>query len=224
MKNKALLTTILAIVTTLILGTAAFAAPVVDLSKGETTIGYTYLNPSMDITVPGASIDCGKVRTDNYFIQHGLTKDLTIGLERTEGDKTWTGGGNSASLDSKFTDIYLQQKINSAEVHGLSLILGNRHYNTTVSATIGGQSGSVSESTNKLLYGVAYNQKLTDEVNGYISYKKAESLGTDWTIGATVNINKDAYLDVNYRKYKEDYDNGSNLELKGFGVGLNYKF
>jgi opacity protein-like surface antigen len=83
-----------------------FAAPVVDLQKGESTFGITHSNlkDSDDI----------KYDSKGYYIQHGVSDNLVLGIDMNK----------QPDFDWKVTDIYGQYKA----AKNTSIILGNRQY------------------------------------------------------------------------------------------------
>jgi opacity protein-like surface antigen len=85
----------------MVLSSIGFAAPVVDLNKGESTIGFH-------------SQDFNDHDSKGYSAQTALTDDFILGAEYSKID----------NIDFKTTDIYGTYQIDK----NLRLVLGNRHY------------------------------------------------------------------------------------------------
>lgn len=134
--------------------------------------------------------------TENF---NGLFLQSAVGDQFILGIDYLKGSG----IDFRETDIYGQYKFDK----NARLILGNRQYK------VGGYD------ENKLLYGVAANTQLAENTIGYASLLR-DSLETDWKVGVTYEFALNTSLDLNYR-YRDFDDWGS---IKGFGLGLNYKF
>lgn len=99
---------VLTIVTgTMLAASMGFAAPVTDLQKNETTIGYNHYN----LDVSGLDIN-----NDSFYLEHALSDKVILGMERN----TYSAPGP----DFDTTDIYAQYHIYPR----LRLIVGNRNY------------------------------------------------------------------------------------------------
>jgi opacity protein-like surface antigen len=85
----------------MLLSSVGFAAPVVDLNKGESTIGYHYQ-------------DFDDHDSNGFSAQTALTDKLVLGAEYSKID----------DIDFKTTDIYGAYQLDK----NLSVVLGNRHY------------------------------------------------------------------------------------------------
>lgn len=188
----------------------AAAAPVTNLEKGETTAGYLYWNPKVEI----ASYDLGSHNANGFFVETALSDKVIVGIETIKGDASAILSGFSGSADTRFTDVTIQYKV----ADNIRLIAGNRNYDTN--GSIAGQ-GSASISENKLLYGISGSTALGEKTTAYASVLQ-NSIGTDWQIGVNQNISNTLTFNINYRYYDEDsiFD----TKLKGLGAGLIYKF
>ncbi len=81
----------------------AMAAPITDLDKGQSVIGYNHY----DLDISGDTVD-----NDSFSLENALTNNLIVGVER-----------NSFN-DAKATDVYAQYKLDP----NFRLIVGNRDY------------------------------------------------------------------------------------------------
>ena len=180
----------------------AMAAPVTDLQKGESLVGYSYWNPSVTVN----PYDLGKTNSNGFYAGTAIDDKFIIGVETVKGSKTT----NNISMDTQFTDISLNYKLNK----NVQLIIGDRSYDTTASAL----GYTVSQSTNKFFYGVAETSEIGKNTSAYVSVIHS-NIADDWQVGANYNFSKNAAFNVNYRSYTEDW--GS---LKGPGTGVSYKF
>lgn len=200
---------LLVLAASLAISGAAAAAPVTNLEKGETTAGYLYWNPKVEI----ASYDFGSHNANGFFVETALTDKVILGIETIKGDASAVIGGVSGSADTRFTDVTIQYKV----ANNIRLIAGNRNYDTNGSDA----GGSVSISENKLLYGISGSTVLGEKTTAYASVLQ-NSIGTDWQIGVNQNVSDNLTLNINYRYYDED--SILDTKLKGIGAGIIYKF
>jgi len=80
------------------------AAPVTDLNKGETVVGYSFSN----FEVYDIDLD-----TDGFYLEHGIADKFILGVDRNEIENAL-----------KITDIYAKYKLDN----NVSLTAGNREY------------------------------------------------------------------------------------------------
>ncbi|WP_312199437.1 hypothetical protein [Anaerospora hongkongensis] len=196
---------LLVLAASLAMSGVAAAAPVTDLAKGETTAGYLYWNPKVEI----ASYDLGSHNANGFFVETALTDKVILGIETIKGDASVPFG----KADTRFTDVTIQYKV----ADNVRLIAGNRNYDTNGSNAYA--SGSISE--NKLLYGISGSTALGEKTTAYASVLQ-NSIGTDWQIGVNQNVSDNLTLNINYRYYDED--SILDTKLKGIGAGIIYKF
>lgn len=189
-----------------IASSVAMAAPITDLQKGESVVGYSYWNTK----IKADSYDFGKTGSNGFYVETGISDKFIVGVETMKGDKSANFYGTRISADTRFTDVSLKYKID----RNVQLIAGNRNYDTNIS----GGGYSTSSSTNKFFYGVGASTEIGDNTSAYASIIHS-SIADDWQIGVNHNLNKNTVLNVNYRYYDEDY-----FTLKGFGAGVAYKF
>lgn len=149
----------------MLVASVGLAAPITDLDKGQTAIGYNHYN--LD---DGDNID-----NDSFYLENAVSDKFILGLER-----------NSYSIpgyDTKSTDVYAHYKLDR-NVH---LIVGNRDYsdgpnkmfygigaNTSLAPKL---DGYASVTTNSMetdwQAGVAYNLSNQTALHlGYKSYKQ----------------------------------------------------
>lgn len=205
------------LVGTMLVSSIGFAAPVVELNKGETTIGYSHSN--FDLTVNGDS-DLGDLKANGYYVQHGLTDKITLGFEKNKGKYSCTDGVDSNTINISFNDIYATYKV----AKNAQILLGNRAYKLSGFGTEAGVPWSETLSTeNKLMYGIQGTAKLAEKLNGYLGFIKT-SEETESKIGVIYAVASNTNLDLNYTIHKWDIDDIDELKFKGIGFGLNYKF
>lgn len=186
------------LICSMLVASVGFAAPVLDLEKGQTAAGYNYSR--FDIDAGGA--DLGKETFDGFYVQHQLSDKLNLGLERAS-----IGFG---PFDVRMTDLLAQYKLDD----NVNLALGIRKYR------LGTPIGSESET--KAAFGINGKTQLADKLTGYISYLRT-SYEDEWKIGANYQISKNTYLDLNYAHHNGDGDLDG-LEFKGFGLGVGFTF
>ncbi len=178
-----------AFVAAMLAASAAFAAPAVDLEKGEATFGYTYSRHSIEF----AGADHGKADVNNLYGEYGLDNKLILGLEYSK-----------VNIDDlKQTDIYLKYRLDK----NFSLVAGNRDYS-------GGSA--------KFLYGINVQTNIAPNVTGYTGVVKTD-FETQWRIGAVYAMDKQTYLDFNYM-HRTPKEANRGYKIKGFGIGIGYKF
>lgn len=195
----------------LAISSVAMAAPMTNLNKGDTTAGYLYWNPKITVDVDGRSYDAEKANANGVYVETAINDNWIVGIETIKGSKDKTISGVNCSVDSRFTDVTVQYKIDN----NFRLIAGNRNYDTSLSAT---GIGSADESTNKFTYGIGVSTAMGDKTTAYTTLLHND-IATDWQIGVNQDLSKNVFLNVNYRCYDED-----NITLKGVGAGLSYKF
>jgi opacity protein-like surface antigen len=179
----------------MLVSSVGLAAPVVDLNRGETSIGYNY--SSLDIEINGTPFDTSD--SDGFYVEHALNDKVSVGVDHTKTPIEFSGINLG---DMKVTDVYAKYKLNK----NIYATLGNRNYN------------SDGEKTDEITIGLDGIKQLTEKVNGYAGLK-SNDYETELQIGATYALTDVLNLDVNYKHH--DYDDG---ESKGFGLGVNYKF
>jgi hypothetical protein len=178
------------------------AAPITDLNKGESVVGYSYWNSNVEYS----GYDLGKSQFNGLYLETAINDKTIVGIESIKGSKNISG----ISLDTRFTDISLKSKVNE----NVQLIVGNRTYNTDMSYS----GSSASDTTNKLFYGVGVTKDINEKVAAYVSITRCDD-ANDWQIGTNYKLNENTSLNLNYRYYDVD-----NLTLKGLGAGLSYTF
>lgn len=181
----------------------ACAAPA-DLKKGEIEAGYNYSSFGWDATVGGTTYDLGTVGTNGFFVRGAIDNNWALGLEQNSAKKTLAG----VNFDYKFTDATIQYKVDK----NWGLVAGNRKYELS--------PGGASE--NQFIYGITGKANLGQNLDGYVAYFKTKD-EKEYQVGVSYELTKQCLLDVNYKTH-ETSDSSANLKLKGFGVGLSYKF
>lgn len=137
-----------------------FAAPLNNLSSGETAIGYDYYNMSH-------SAD-----NNSYYLESAVSDKFTLGIERNNYTGSYNDNWNS-------TDVYAQYKLDP----NIRLIVGNRDYDysgskvyvgvgatTNLAPKLDGYASVISSSyTTEWQAGVNY--ALNDNVSLNVNYK-----------------------------------------------------
>lgn len=206
--------TLLALALSLAVSSVGMAAPLTDLHKGDSAVGYLYWNPSINVNAYGHSFDAGNTTANGAYIETALSDKVIVGVETIKGNKDATISGAKVHGDTRFTDFTVQYKLDN----NFRLIAGNRNYDTTISGSYGGYSTSASESTNKFIYGVGALAPIGENTSAYATYLH-DDYANDWQIGVNQDLSKNVVLNVNYRYHDED-----NVTLKGIGAGIVYKF
>ena len=201
---------VFALIACLAISSIAMAAPVTDLQKGESEVGYMYWNPSIDIS----SYDAGSTSANGAYVKTALDDKWTVGIETIQGDKTRTISGVRVHADIRLTDVTAQYKLDK----NVRLIAGMRNYDGKLSATNGIDTISGDNSENKFIYGIGFNGPIGEKTNAYATYTH-DSYADEWQIGVNQDLSKNTFLNVNYRYHDED-----GLTLKGIGAGISYKF
>lgn len=143
----------------------AMAAPITDLEKGESVIGYNHYN----LDISGYSVD-----DDSFSLEHGIADKVIVGVERNSFD------------GAKATDLYAHYKLDP----NIRLIVGNRDIDygpSKMFVGIGGKTslapkvdGYASVTTSSIATewqaGLAY--KLNEQANLNLGYKSLKEDGT----------------------------------------------
>lgn len=213
LKKVFCLTTLLLLLFT----SSAFAAvPLVGGgSQGE--IGFSiYKMDLKDTDWPDGGKE--KFNANEFYGSAALTKDWTINFDYLKHDGDGSGIRQGANFKNKYTSIDVQYNVDKS----VGLLLGNikaeREYNG------GGLNLDLSRNTTYL--GVTAKTGLTKGIDAYTTLKMASKI-TDWTVGATYNLENNLFLDLNYRKLKTNYsEQGYDFDAKseGMGFGIGYKF
>lgn len=184
------------LICSMLVASVGFAAPVLDLEKGQTAAGYNYSR--FDFEAFG--YDLGKETFDGFYVQHQLSDKLNLGLER--------GSIGSSGYELRLTDLIAQYKLDD----NVNLALGIRKYRAS-------EPGG-SESDTKAAFGINGKTQLADNLTGYASYLKT-SYEDEWKIGVNYQMSKTTYLDLNYAYHDVDDVDAS---FKGFGLGIGFTF
>ncbi len=189
-----------------LMSSMAMAAPITDLSKGESVVGYSYWNTSLKVD----EYDFGKTNVNGFYAESAIDDKFSIGVESTKVSKNGKIYGVGVSIYTTFIDVSLKYKIDE----NFQLIAGNRNYDNT--ASVGGFSAS--DTINTFFYGVGATTGIGKTTSAYASVIHSD-VADDWQVGINRILSKDADFNVNYRSYSED-----GISLKGVGAGISYKF
>ena len=185
------------LICSMLVASVGFAAPVLDLEKGQTAAGYNYSR--LDLELEGD--DYGKETFDGFYVQHQLSDKLNLGLERAS-------IGNSVA-ELRLTDLIAQYKLDD----NVNLALGIRKYRASA-------AGYGSDSETKAAFGINGKTQLADNLTGYASYLRT-SFEDEWKIGVSYQMSQNTYLDLNYAHHDVDDLDAS---FKGFGLGIGFTF
>ncbi|EGO64241.1 hypothetical protein [Acetonema longum] len=206
---------LIGIVSTTLIAVPVSAAPITELNQGESAIGYMYQNPSFKID----SRDFGTMDTHGFYLESKVGRNLIVGLEKNDGRVNWRSGAETLQHDNTYTDVYLQSKVGG----NVRLILGNRFYDgSSLDYNLSSVSSSETNSGSKVYVGVAVNDRLGSDVDGYMAFTASSSF-TEVRLGANYHLSKTTFINLNIKAYNDDSMNTS-LELDGVGMGLTYKF
>jgi hypothetical protein len=192
--------------------TALAATPPIDLNAGQAQIGYSYNNLKTNVDGIG---DLGTYHGNEYQAAYGLSDKLAL-------------TGNYLSTASKDFDLY-NNGVYQGSVGGLkfnSTTVGLQYkLNNNIAVSTGDVKSDVtsdygSSSNSEIYGGIAYQQSLSKDVNGYASYLKSSNV-QDWKAGLAYNLGSDTSLDVGYHDYQ---NNGANISAKGMSYGVTHKF
>lgn len=183
----------------MVVASVGFAAPVVDLEKNQTAVGYNYSKLDIDLEGVGSTEE----KFHSVYVQHKFDEKVSFGLEQTR----TTFDGDELKLVDMLGQYALDDHTN--------LVLGVRKYKITLDGV-----GSASES--KATLGINGHTQLADSLTGYAQFL-TNSYEKEWKFGATYQMAQNTYLDVNYTRHKADTDFGD-LTFKGFGFGVGFMF
>lgn len=205
---KKAITTTLALLS--LVSTAFAATPAMDLATGQAQIGYSYNNLQTTNDLLG---DLGTYHANDYQLAYGLSNKLAItgdSLSSNARDFYINGGANTINgLKFNSTAIGLQYKVSN----NMAVSAGS------LRTELASDSGSTSSS--EMFGGIAYKQKLSNNIEGYASYLKSTNV-QDMKAGLTYDLGSKTSLDLGYRDYKNT--GAGNIAAKGLGFGINHKF
>jgi hypothetical protein len=192
--------------------TALAATPPIDLNAGQAQIGYSYNNLQTNADGMG---DLGTYHGNGYQAAYGLSDKLALTgdyLSTTSKDfNLYNNGvyqGSVSGLNFDSTAVGLQYKLNN------NIAVSTGDVKSQVTSDYGSSSNS------EIYGGIAYQQNLSKDVNGYASYLKSSNV-QDWKAGLAYNLGSNTSLDVGYQDYQ---NNGANISAKGMSYGVSHKF
>lgn len=195
----------------MLVSSIAFAAPVTDLQKGQTSLGLDVSSLRPTVTAGGASADLGSNNAYTFFVQHKVADGVVLGLESGKFDASYSG----FDFNLKATDVYAQYEV----YKNVNFLAGIRDYDTSA-----GYAGiSLSSSESKFLWGLSASADLGGSFTGYAAYK-GTAYEREWQVGVTSQIAKDVVLDLSYKNHDYGLGAGASLKLSGVGLGLSCKF
>ncbi len=181
-----------ALTTVFVLGLATVGlCAVPNPNAGIGDVQFGYNHYELKKTAGG--VDHGKKGFDEVYANVGLGLGYGVFIN------------HAASSETSYTDYGLQT---SLLIPNVSLMAGQRHMST-----------DNMDSDNSLFYGAAVRQPLGGGVAVYATYQN----GTDFkdeSVGLTYSLNKNAQLDVSWKRY----DDNNGAHFKGLGAGVNFKF
>lgn len=178
-----------------------------DIEKGQVSIGYTL--HSYDRTSSSDGNMGGGWKFSEYSTLVGMDKNLSLYVNYADGQKRWT----SYSIDNKYVDFGVQYALNP----NFALLIGQRNQDERqVSAT-----DSTNDPLHKMTYGAVGKIDLTNKLDGYVTYQKSSNV-TDYVMGLSYTIQKNTFVDINYKRSQTAAD--ATVTLEGFGAGVSFKF
>lgn len=189
--------------------------PVIDLSPGESMVGYSFSNLNDNFNNAGESTDFTNAKQNGFYAETALSNKWNLGVDYATGDANKSVWGQELKLEHEHMDIYVQYKLSS----NCKAILGMREYGHNM--YINGVQ-ALAYDKKYAIYGLAANTKFNQRWNGYgaVIRNKVE---TDFQIGTTYALTKDVFLDINYKSNVFEDTSVGNLKLRttgiGFGVG-----
>ena len=178
-----------------------------DIEKGQVNIEYTlhnYGQPSSRASDMASGWKFGE-----YSTLVGMEKNVSLYLNYADGQKRWA----SYSIDNKYVDFGVQYALNP----NFALLLGQRNQDERQTAP----TDSPNDTLHKMTYGAVGKIDLTNNLDGYFTYQKSSNV-TDYVMGLSYNIQKNAFVDINYKRSQTSTDN--TVTLEGFGAGIGFKF
>lgn len=205
--------TIMAVLASLTFASTAFAAvPGMEVTAGQTQLGYSYNYLQTDIAGLG---DLGDFHANTFTGAHGISDKvaLTGDYLNSQSKSFYYNGYNSLDdLNYNISEVGLQYKVTK----NLALAVGN------VKSEVSGRDNNVSltASNSEMYGGIAYNAPIGDKVDGYASYLRSSNV-EDGKVGLNYLMNKNTSVDLGYRYINNE---GLGIKSQGTAIGVNYKF
>lgn len=182
-----------------------YAAPVVDVAKGDMLLNVSY--NKLDTDLAGLKFDATEIT-----LTHGLSNKfaLSTGVAFTGHENTLLG-----PVEANICDIRLQYKATKE----LAPFIGFKKWKIDYE---GFPADIELASESGLQYGVIYNKKLADKTSAFALVSFGNDI-EEYNLGVSYDINKDCSAEINYRKISLD-THGKDIDAKGVGIGFTYKF
>jgi len=215
-----------------------FAAPVVDVAKGDTYLDVSYNKLKADDAID----DDVKLGTTELALTHGLTDKLalTLGYTWTENKLVYEdiddyGDGElcieTDKAKASISDVKLQYKVSKDFAPFIGYKKWEtkntyRHWHEFPAGTL--LEGSYNETDvdsydqSGAQFGFIYNTKIADKANFFGSAAFGNDI-KEYKVGLGYDIAKNTALEVNYKKITFEYGD-EDADVKGLGFGLTYKF
>lgn len=187
-----------------------FAAPVADVSKGDAIVDVSYNRLDVDGSTK-------KFDATEIALTHGLTNKfaLSTGVTFTGNETISFYNQQLGSVEANITDIKLQYKATKE----FAPFIGYKKWEID---SEGPPADTELASKSGIQYGVIYNTKVADKTNAFA----VASFGNDikeYKLGLSYDISKNCAAEINYKKISLDTNN-RDIDAKGFGFGVSYKF
>lgn len=182
------------------------AAPVVDIAKGDTFFDVSHYRLHVDD--PDLKLNATEIG-----LTHGLSDKFAIFTGVTFSQDT-----NFAPIgpfEGNIADVRLQYKMTKE----LAPFIGYKKWDISYQ---GPPADVELASKSGLQYGLLYHRRLSENTSAFA----LASFGRDikeYKLGFTYDFNKNCGAEINYRKISLD-THGDDIDAKGVGLGIAYKF
>lgn len=187
-----------------------YAAPVVDVVKGDTFMDVSYNR--LDVDGVQLNLDATELT-----LTHGLNDKfaLSTGVTFTGNETVTLNNHKLGDIETNIYDLKLQYKLSKE----IAPFIGYKKWEIDYNANpfdleLASQSG--------LQYGIIYNQKIADKTSVFA----LASFGNDikeYKLGLAYDVKPNCTAEINYKKLSFD-THYRDFDAKGLGFGVTYKF
>lgn len=211
--------------TTMMVASVGFASPLTDYSVGKTSVDVMFRNSDITGDFGGQSYKFSKKNNVDWGITTGLGKNFAFQFNMyNPKSKNTVFTVTSGSLQLKAQEFNVLYKMSGSDDANVSAFLGMVTTKGVLNNTV---TEFTSDSKNKLQFGFVASMKLADKTSAYAGAGFANDY-TSWKLGVSQEVAPNVELNLDYRnaKAKKLVFPGSNvdIEAKGLGFGLSYKF
>lgn len=183
-----------------------YAAPVVDVAKGDVFMDVSYNR--LDVDTANLKFNAAEIA-----LTHGLSDKFALSTGVTfTGEETFHTFG---PIDANIYDLKLQYKASKE----FAPFIGFKKWEIDYK---GLPADMELASRTGMQYGLIYNKKLAPKTNAFAM----ASFGNDiqeYKLGLAYALQNDCTAEINYKKISLD-THGSDIDAKGLGFGVTYKF